>query len=174
VTTAKLANGAVTSPKLADGAVSSEQVAANSLGAGDLAANSVGSSEVAANSIVAGDIGTGAITGVELGPNSVQADEIENGSLNAADVGQFSGAASANLPNIAAGACGAGLIDPAPGAASIDGRAVLVTPGSGFFGNVSFHAEAEGTSIRIKACNSTGLAIDPDGAGATYAYIVFS
>ena len=50
---------------------------------------------------------------------------------------------------------------------------MLVTPSAGFFGNVSFHGEAEGTRIRIKACNSTGLAIDPDGAGATYAYIAF-
>ena len=141
--------------------------------AGDLAANSVGSSEVAPNSVLAGDIGPAAITGSELGPNSVQGDEVENGSLDAVDVGLFSGVASANLPNIAAGACGADLIDPAPGATSIDGRAVLVTPDAGFFGNVSFHAEAEGTQIRIKSCNSTGAPIDPDGAGANYAYIVF-
>ena len=173
VATPKLANGAVTTPKLGDSAVGSEQVAPNSLQADDLAANSVGSSEIAPNSVLAGDIAANAITGGELGPNSVQADEVENGSLNAADVGLFSGAASANLPNIAAGACGADQIDPAPGATSIDGHAVLVTPDAGFFGNVSFHAEAEGTQIRIKSCNSTGAAIDPDGAGANYAYIVF-
>jgi hypothetical protein len=48
-----------------------------------------------------------------------------------------------------------------------------VTPDAGFFGNVSFHAEAEFGQIRIKSCNSGGLPIDPDGAGATYSYIVF-
>jgi hypothetical protein len=172
VTTPKLANGAVTNPKLGDSAVRSEQVAPNSLQAGDLAANSVGSSEVAPNSIQAGDIASNAIGGAELGPNSVQADEVQNGSLNAADVGVLTGVESGNFPVIAAGDCGFDTINP-PGTLDLDGHAVLVTPDSGFFGEVSFAAEAENAQIRIKACNPTGLAIDPDGAGANYAYIVF-
>jgi hypothetical protein len=163
----------VTSPKIADGAVNSAKVAGNSLSAANLAPSSVGSSEIASNSVGAGDIGTGAVNGAELAANAVQGDEVENGSLDAVDVGLFSGATNANFPNIAADACGFDLMDPSPGAANIDGHAVLGTPSPGFFGNVSFHAEAEGTQIRIKACNSTGLAIDPDGAGASYAYIVF-
>jgi hypothetical protein len=172
VTTPKLANGAVTTPKLGDSAVGSEQVAPNSLQAGDLAANSVGSSEIAPNSVLAGDIGAAAITGSELGPNSVQADEVENGSLNGADVGLIAGSEVANFPVIAAGDCGFELLNP-PGSLDLDGHAVLVTPDSGFFGDISFHAEAENTQIRIKACNPAGLAVDPDGAGASYAYIVF-
>ena len=65
------------------------------------------------------------------------------------------------------------LFDPTPGPANIGNRAALVTPGPGFFGNVSFHAEAEAGSLRLKACNGTGGAIDPDGAGTNYNYIVF-
>jgi hypothetical protein len=172
VTTPKLANGAVTTPKLGDSAVGSAQVAPNSLQADDLAPNSVGSSEVAPNSILAGDIAGNAIGGQELAPDSVEFDEVENGSLNAADVGMIAGSVGANFPVIAAGDCGFDLINP-PGSVDLDGHAVLVTPDSGFSGEVSFHAEAENTQIRIKACNSTGVAIDPDGAGANYAYIVF-
>ena len=174
VTTAKLADGAVTTPKLADAAVHSEQVSANSLNAGDLAQNSVGSSELAAESVLAGDIGPSAINGSELASNSVQGDEVENGSLNAVDVGQWSGSANANIPGVGAGSCNFALIDPTPGAESIGNRAVLVTPGDAFGGNVSFHAEAEGTQIRLKACNPSGVDVDPDGpGGATYSYIVF-
>ena len=39
---------------------------------------------------------------------------------------------------------------------------------------MTFHAEAEGSTILLRACNPTANPIDPDGAGgATYAYIVF-
>jgi hypothetical protein len=38
--------------------------------------------------------------------------------------------------------------------------------------DVSFQAEAEGGSLRLKACNVTGGPIDPDGAGGSnYNYI---
>ena len=172
VTTPKLANGAVTTPKLGDSAVGSEQVAATACRRRP-GANSVGSSEIAPNSVLAGDIGAAAITGAELAANSVQGDEVENGSLDAVDVGLFSGVGERQPPEHRRRRLRRRPDRPAPGATSIDGRAVLVTPDAGFFGNVSFHAEAEGTQIRIKSCNPTGAAIDPDGAGATYAYIVF-
>ena len=169
MTTARLANGAVTSPKIADGVVNSAKVAGNSLSAADLAPSSVGSSEFASNSVGAGDIGTAAVNGAELAANAVQGDEVENGSLNAADVGLFSGATNANFPNIAAGACGFDLIDPLAGRGQHRRPRRARDPDRRVLRQRVVHAEAEGTQIRIKACNSTGLAIDPDGAGATYA-----
>jgi hypothetical protein len=162
VDTAQLANGAVTNPKLAPNSVSSSKVAPNSLGSGDLGSSSVASSEIA----------TGGAAGAEIATNAVQGDEVENGSLTAADVGQYSGSANRNFGAIPAGACGFVFIDPVPGPGSIDNRVAVVTPGPGFAGNVSFHVEAEGPQLRLKACNSSGGPVDPDGAGTNYNYIV--
>jgi hypothetical protein len=173
IDTAQLANGSVTNPKLAANSVTSSKVAPNMLGSGDLGAASVRTSEVASNSLGSGDIATGAITGAELGDNTVQGDEVQNGSLNAADVGEFSGSANRSFPAIANSSCGFVFIDPIPGAGSVDGRVAMVTPGPGFGGDVSFHVEAEGPQLRLKACNSSGGAVDPDGAGTNYNYIVF-
>jgi hypothetical protein len=173
VDTGQLANGAVTNPKLATNSVSSSKVAANSLTSGDLGSSSVGSSEIAANAVGTSEIATGGAAGAEIATNAVQGDEVENGSLTAADVGQYSGSANRNFGAIPAGACGFVFIDPVPGPGSIDNRASLVTPGPGFGGNVSFHAEAEGPQLRLKACNSSGGPVDPDGGGTNYNYIVF-
>jgi hypothetical protein len=173
IDTGQLANGAVTNPKLGTNSVSSSKVAANSLSSGDLGASSVGGSEIAANGVGASEIATGAVAGAEVAGNAVQGDEIENGSLSAADVGQHSGSAGRNFGAIPAGTCGFVFIDPAPGPGSIDDRVAVVTPGAGFTGNVSFHAEAEGSQLRLKACNPSGAAVDPDGAGTNYNYIVF-
>jgi hypothetical protein len=173
IDTGQLANGAVTNPKLASNAVTSSKVAANSLTSGDLGSGSVGSSEIAANGVGSSEIVSSAVAGGEIANNAVQGDEVENGSLAAADVGQFSGSKNANFPVVAPGACGFVIIDPTPGAQSIQNRASIVTPGAGFSGNVSFHAEAEGSTLRLKACNVTGGPIDPDGAGTNYNYVVF-
>ncbi len=74
VTSAKLADDAVTAAKIAAGAVGSSEVADNSLTAGDLAAGSVGSSEVTDNSLTAAD----------LAANSVGTSEITNGAVTQA------------------------------------------------------------------------------------------
>lgn len=170
----ELLDGSVTTAKLANDAVTSPKVAANSLGAADLAPNSVGSSEVAPNSVGSGDIGSSAINGSELAGNAVQGDEVQNGSLDAVDVGRFSGSANANFPGVAANSCNFAIIDPTPGAETIEGSASTVTPGAGYGGNVSFHWEAEAGTLRLKACNPTGVPVDPDGPGGTnYNYIVF-
>jgi hypothetical protein len=169
----ELLDGAVTTAKLADNAVTSPKVAPDSLLAEDLGQDSVGSSEVAANSIQSGDIATSAINGAELAPNSVQGDEIENGSLDAVDVGVSTGSALADMPSVAAGSCASVLIDLAPGAGNVNNNPAVVTPSDGFNGNISFHAEAEGDQLRLRACNPTGAAINPDGAGTNYNYIVF-
>ena len=183
IDTGQLANGAVTNPKLASNSVSSTKVAANSLTSGDLGSSSVGSSEIAAggvgaseiagNGVGSSEIATGAVAGAEVAGNAIQGDEVENGSLTAADVGQFSGSVGRNFGAVPAGACGFVFIDPVPGPGSIDNRVSVVTPGPGFSGNVSFHAEAEGPQLRLKACNPSGGAIDPDGAGTNYNYVVF-
>ncbi len=173
IDTGQLANGAVTNPKLASNSVSSSKVAANSLSSGDLGASSVGGSEIAAGSVAASEIATNGVAGAEIVNNGVQGDEIENGSLDAADVGQLSGSKNASFPVIPNGSCGFAIIDPTPGPGSIADKASVVTPGEGFGGNVSFHAEAEGGSLRLKACNSSGAPVDPDGPGTNYNYIVF-
>ena len=183
IDTGQLANGAVTNPKLASNSVTSSKVAANSLNSGDLGSSSVGSSEIAAggvgsseiagNGVGSSEIATGAVAGAEVAGNAIQGDEIENGSLTAADVGQHSGSIGRNFPAVPAGACEFVFIDPVPGPGSLDNRVAVVTPGPGFGGNVSFHAEAEGPQLRLKACNSSGGAIDPDGAGTNYNYVVF-
>ena len=183
IDTGQLANGAVTNPKLASNSVSSTKVAANSLTSGDLGSSSVGSSEIAAggvgaseiagNGVGSSEIATGAAAGAEVAGNAIQGDEVENGSLTAADVGQFSGSVGRNFGAVPAGACGFVFIDPVPGPGSIDNRVSVVTPGPGFSGNVSFHAEAEGPQLRLKACNPSGVAVDPDGAGTNYNYVVF-
>ncbi len=153
----------MTNPKLASNSVSSSKVAVNSLGSGDLAGSSVGSSEIAANGVGSS----------ELAANTVDSDEVVNGALNAADVGQFSGSVDRNFGAIPSGTCGFVFIDPTAGPENIGNRVAVVTPGAGFSGNVSFHAEAEGTQLRLKACNPTPNPIDPDGAGTNYNYIVF-
>jgi hypothetical protein len=173
VDTGQLANGAVTNPKLAPNSVTSSKVASNSLTSGDLGSSSVGSSEIAGGAVGTSEIATGGAAGAEIATNAVQGDEVENGSLTAADVGQYSGSANRNFGAIPAGACGFVFIDPVPGPGSIDNRVAVVTPGPGFTGNVSFHVEAEGPQLRLKACNPSGGAIDPDGAGTNYNYIVF-
>ncbi|MCP4536531.1 MAG: hypothetical protein GY832_05240 [Chloroflexi bacterium] len=71
VTTAKIADNAVTAAKIVDGAVGSSEVVDNSLTDDDLAANSVGSSEVADNSL----------TNDDLAANSVGSSEITNGAV---------------------------------------------------------------------------------------------
>jgi hypothetical protein len=172
IDTAQLANGAVTNPKLATNSVSSSKVALNSLSSSDLGASSVGSSEIAAGSVAASEIATNGVAGTEIATNGVQGDEIENGSLTAADVGQFSGSVGRNFGAIPAGTCGFVFIDPVPGPGSTDNRVAVVTPGPDFNGNVSFHAEAEGPQLRLKACNPSGAPIDPDGAGTNYNYVV--
>jgi hypothetical protein len=159
----ELLDGAVTTAKLADNAVTSPKVAPDSLGANDLAENSADSSEIAGS----------AVTDSELASNAVDANEVENGSLNAVDVGQHSGTASRNFINIPAGSCDTETIDPSPAAASLSGRPIVVTPGTAFGGDVTFHAEAEGSLILLRACNPTAGPIDPDGAGTIYGYIVF-
>ena len=173
IDTGQLANGAVTNPKLGTNSVSSSKVAANSLSSGDLGASSVGGSEIAAGSVATSEIATNGVAGAEIVTNGVQGDEIENGSLDAADVGQLSGSVGASFPVIPNGSCGFVIIDPTPGPSSIADKASVVTPGEGFGGNVSFHAEAESGSLRLKACNSSGAPVDPDGAGTNYNYIVF-
>jgi hypothetical protein len=117
--------------------------------------------------MVAADIAGHAITGFELAGNAGEGDEVENGSLAAVDVGGFSGSVTRNFGVVASGTCGFVLIDPTPGAENIENRPSDVTPGAAFSGNASFHAEAEGGSLRLKACNVTGGPIDPDGAGGS-------
>ena len=145
INTGQLANGAVTNPKLASNSVSSSKVAANSLGSGDLAGSSVGSSEIAANGVGSS----------ELAANTVDSDEIVNGSLNAADVGQFSGSVGRNFGAIPSGDMRVRVHRSHPRPGNIGNRVAVVTPGPGFSGNVSFHAEAEGPQLRLKACNPT-------------------
>ncbi len=74
ITTVKLADDAVTAAKIASGAVGSSEVADNSLTASDLAAGSVGSSEVTDNSLTAAD----------LAADSVGSSEIVNGAVTQA------------------------------------------------------------------------------------------
>jgi hypothetical protein len=159
----ELLDGSVTTAKLADDAVTSPKVAPDSLTADDLGGGSVGSSE----------IGSSAVTDSELATNAVDSNEVENRALDAVDVSQYSGTRNANLPAAPANSCSTTTIDPTPGAENINGRPASVTPGPTFSGNVSFHWEANGSTLRLMACNPTGAAIDPDGAGASYAYIVF-
>jgi hypothetical protein len=173
IDTGQLANGAVTNPKLAPNSVSSSKVAPNSLISADLGSSSVASSEIAGSAVGTSEIATGGAAGAEVATNAVQGDEVENGSLTAADVGQYSGSTNRNFGAIPAGACGFVFIDPVPGPGNIDNRVAVVTPGPGFTGNVSFHVEAEGPQLRLKACNPSGGAIDPDGAGTNYNYILF-
>lgn len=169
-----LADGSVTAAKLAPNSVSSSKVAPDSLGAGDLAGNSVGSSELATNSAGSSELAANSVKASELAANSVDSDEVVNGTLKAADVGRYAGSLTGNISTAPAGGCGDDLIDVIPGAGSADGKTVIVSPGAGFGGPVSFHAEVEGTQVRLKACNPGAVGVDPDGAaGATYTYIVF-
>lgn len=63
--------------------------------------------------------------------------------LAAVDVGRFSGSVGRNFGVIDDGECGFVMLDPTPGAESIQNSSSVVTPGGDFGGDVSFHAEAE-------------------------------
>ncbi|MBN1656954.1 MAG: hypothetical protein JXA93_01060 [Anaerolineae bacterium] len=86
ITTAKLANDAVTSAKIPTGAVGSDEVADNSLTAADLAADSVGSSEVAAGAVGSSEVADNSLTATDLAAGSVGSSEVSDNSLTASDL----------------------------------------------------------------------------------------
>ncbi len=170
----ELLDGSVTAAKLADNSVSSPKVVDDSLTPADLGGGSVESSEIAAGAVDSSEIGTSAVGDSELGSDAVDSNEVDNGGLNASDVGRYYGTESLNFPEIPAGECDGIDLDPTPAAENIQTKASLVTPGSGFDSEFSFHAEVEISTLTLKACNHTGADADPDGAaGTSYNYIVF-
>ena len=169
----ELLDGSVTTTKLADNAVDSAKVAPDSLAAADLAPNSVGSSEVLQTALAR-------VTSVPR-PSTDQSwlgtpfrATRSRTAVSMPWTWVCSGTSAENFSSIAAGTCDTVGLDPSTSTDSIAGKAALVTPRSGFSGSVSFHAEVETSTLVLKACNPTGGAIDPDGAGGTnYNYIVF-
>jgi hypothetical protein len=169
----ELLDGSVTTAKLADNAVTSAKVADENLTSADLGGGSVDSSEIAMSAVKAPEIAGSAVGDSEVASDAIDSNEVDNGGLNAADVGRYAGTKSLNFSSIPAGECETVDLDPTPASENIQTKAALVTPGSGFSGDFSFHSEAEISTLVLKACNHTGADADPDGAGTSYNYIVF-
>lgn len=78
VTGIKLATDSVTADKIATGAVGASEIATNAVGAAEIAAGAVGTSEIADNSVGIADIGSNAVDTDELVDYSVTTNIIEN------------------------------------------------------------------------------------------------
>ena len=86
VTTAKLADGAVTAIKLAADAVGSAQVLDGSLTGADLVAGAVGTSQIANGAVNTINLAAGAVTNSTIAAQAVNSTKILDGSLTGADL----------------------------------------------------------------------------------------
>ena len=106
VTTAKLANEAVTTAKIDDGAVTTAKVATGA----------IGSAALASNAVVAGKIAAGAVTGAKIASGAVGSAQIANGAVIAAKVASGAigstalGAGAVTAAKIASGAVGSAAL----------------------------------------------------------------
>ncbi len=86
ITTDKLVALAVVAGKIAAGAVNADNIQANSIQTGHLGANSVNADKIAANSIYAAAIQAGVITGDKIAANTLTANNIIAGAIGAREI----------------------------------------------------------------------------------------
>jgi hypothetical protein len=86
VTTAHIANDAVTADKIADNAVDSAQIAANAVGSSEIAADAVGSSEIAADAVGTSEIAADAVGTSEIAALAVTSAELASDSVTTAKI----------------------------------------------------------------------------------------
>jgi hypothetical protein len=106
----------VTSASIADGAITANKVAANSITAAKIAADTITSNEIAANAITAAEISAGAVTAGKIAADSITSNEIAANAITAAEIAAGAvtagkiAAGSIQAGDIAAGAITAGKI----------------------------------------------------------------
>ena len=157
ITTALLADHAVTEPKLGLNSVGSDQIQTGAVGATEVADNSIDSGEIVNDSLFAIDLASGSVGASELANNAVDGSNVINNSLTATDIDGGSSNGTISLPAafVASGACKDATISI--GGADVGDAVVfsLVDPvpeGVLLYGVGVPSAD----HMTIKACNFTG------------------
>ncbi len=83
VTSAKIANGAVSTAKLADGSVNSAKISDGSVAESDLAANAVTSAKIADGTIATADLADNAIASAKIADGTIATADLANGAVTA-------------------------------------------------------------------------------------------
>ena len=106
VTSASIADGAITANKVAANSITAAKIAADTITANEIAANAITATEIAAGAVTAGKIAADSITSNEIAANAITAAEIAAGAVTAGKIA----AGSIQAGDIAAGAITAGKI----------------------------------------------------------------
>lgn len=86
ITTAKLADSAVTSAKILDGTVTNADLAANSITTDKILDGTITNSDLASNSVGAAEIQTDAVGSLEIASGAVRSSEIATGAVGSSEV----------------------------------------------------------------------------------------
>ena len=86
VTSASIADGAITAVKIQASSITSAQIAADTITAGNIAANAITASEISAGAVIAGKIAADAITANEIAANAITSSEIAAGAITAGKI----------------------------------------------------------------------------------------
>jgi hypothetical protein len=174
VTTAKIADYAVTTDKIAplsvgagrlhENAVTSAKILDGSVTNADLAVDAVTTAKIAANSIFGSDIFDGTITSADIGSSAVASSEIANGSITASDIGSHAIDTSRidgtdHYGNIGVGGLSNGrctTVTISIGGAAAGDVGILTTDGTLPDGEVMYLQRVLADSAHVKVCNLSG------------------
>ena len=84
--TTELADMAVTSAKIADGTITAADIASNTITSAQIADGTIGPADVADNSLTADDLAPNSVTGSELADGAVSASKIVPGAVTSAEI----------------------------------------------------------------------------------------
>lgn len=117
VTTAKIANGAVTTAKIADDAITTAKIAAGAVGTTDIADNAITTAKIAAGAVGPTDLADLAVVTAKIENSAVTTDKITDGAVTTGKIGDSAvtnGKASfvwsSYTPSVGSGTLGNGTV----------------------------------------------------------------